>query len=145
MTHEMPAYADNATHKLHVVIHGLICIRLSERDRTLTLHIPGVPMHVYRVGNFSDLRALPTGHDYELGGVQVGHFSICHDDLQKKSVALSLQDRGLHFRPHGTFATVRLPWPADMKAVRPLNSGPDPLFNEGVNPREARIHHVRDV
>src|ERR1700722_11080162 len=124
MRHEhrmgMPLPASN---KLHVVLHGLICMRLSYATRTVQLHFPSVAMHVYHFGTFGNLQILEYGQDYEIGGVQVGHFQPDATQIQQEHLAIRLQDYpGLGYSPRGVHATVTLPWPANVRGVRKISN-----------------------
>jgi hypothetical protein len=135
----MPTY-----YQLHVVLHGLIGVRLSFATRTVQLHIPSVPMHVYHAGSFHELKSLPYGHDYSLRGVRAGAWVPDSGNSKSNQLAVCLSEHGnLGCSPRATHATVTLPWPNDVGGVRKLLScSPDPLFYapNGLNPR--RLHYI---
>lgn len=143
---ESPASADGFV-RLHVVIHGMIGIRMSYAHRTVQLLIPSEDMHVYHAGTFGELKALPYGHDYRLGGVRAGGWTPDLAALKQSHLAISLAEQGLQdCQPRALHATVTLPWPEDVGGVRQLNTGqknikvPDPMFTSpsGMNPRSLR-------
>lgn len=147
-SHEMTRSMTLPPHtKLHIVLHGLIGVRLSRANRTAQLLIPSVPMHVYHYGSFPvpRLHVLQTGHDYQLGGVQVGHFEADADavvTLKNEHLAICLDEHNLGCVARGTHATITLPWPNDIQGVRHmLNPHPPKLFpGSGVNP--ANLYYV---
>ena len=129
--------------ELHVVLHGLICLRLSYASRTAQLLIPSVPMHEYHLGTFGDTKPLETGHDYQLGGVQVGHLRLTSDQVRsvkQEHITICLgEHEGLNCYPRGTHATVTLPWPNKLSGVRKIMNPPPDLFpGTGVNPQSLR-------
>jgi hypothetical protein len=127
--------------QLHVVLHGLVCVRLSACDRTATLHVPNVTSsggmrmgHIYRVGSYCDLRDLPVGHDFCLQGVQMGDLDPATKNMKDTFLSICIRDiqtalPSCEFRPHGTRTTVTLPWPSDIRRVRLLKKGPRPLYS----------------
>jgi hypothetical protein len=142
--HSVPA----PKRQLHVVLHGLICVRMSSKARTVELHFPSVnastmndmtmPGHLYRVGTFSDPRRLPTGNNFCLGGVQLGDFNPClnpgdSDNFKDNFVAFCMSDEGVNsdFQPSGTHALVKLPWPKHVHRLRLDEAAPEPLFTYG--------------
>lgn len=116
--------------QLHVALHGLICIRLSEGDGTATLHIPAVDgtemPHVYTGGDFANRRTLARGDRLHLKGVRPGNYAparCANDEFAIASVADIADRTGCRFMPHDTHSTVALPWPADLNRVRLLAGG----------------------
>jgi hypothetical protein len=138
MQHRMPMPQFN---QLHVVLHGMICVRLSYQTRTVQLHFPSVPMHDYHFGSFDNPKPLPYGHDYQLGGVRVGDFEPNNTKLKTEHTALCLSERQIPGKPltcvpRGTQATVTLPWPQGVTGVRMISNPPPGIFlNTDVNPQ----------
>lgn len=139
--HSIPA----PVRQLHVVLHGLICVRMSLKTGTVELHFPRVnassmhgmnmPGHIYRAGTFSDLRRLPTDDNFYLSGVQVGDFVPILDRTQDgyfkdNFVSFCMGDEGVgcDYQAHGTHAVVRLPWPKCVSRLRLNTTAPAPLF-----------------
>jgi hypothetical protein len=129
-------------HLLHVTVRGLICIRMSVAKRTLSLHVPQVNMHmghIYRVGTYTNLRALTYGNDYQLEGVEPGNYAPDPRTLKGNFATLSLASdvnisgSKCSFQPSGTHATIQLPWPSSFKRLRlrKPGTGPSPLFEFG--------------
>ena len=122
--------------KLHVVIHGLIAVHFSESERAVVLHIPRVDMHQYMGGSFTALQALEAGRDYRLTNVSPGRLRLDPERIVDDFISLSLSSKNLKLAPKDIHASFRLFWSCDLKSVRRLEQGDDPLFNEDVNPRE---------
>jgi len=122
--------------KLHLVLHGLIAVRVSESDKAVILHIPTVEMHKYMAGTFASLQPLEKGFDYRLNNISPGKLKLDPERIVDDFVSLPLESKNLQLKPRDTHASIQLPWPSDLKCVRLLEQGDDPLFNEGVNPRE---------
>lgn len=133
--------------KLHVVLHGLMGIRVFERQQ-LEVHIPdvppqeghhggpGFPGHIYRAGTHGNLFKLPPGHDYTLTGVSPGSFAPNWNALRKRFIVLSESENDLLIQPNGTHARIVLPWPERIDGVRQLVNymSPNPLFKGGHGP-----------
>lgn len=122
--------------QFHIVLHGLIGVRICQRERYVELHIPCVQMHMYRIGGFSDLQRLPQGRAYSLSGVRSNTSDLDVSELPRKSIFLSLSGNRLTFSPAGTYACIRLPWPNSIRGVRSLieDIAPEPLFFLGQQP-----------
>ncbi len=131
-------------YKLHVVLHGMIGVRLSYQARTAQLHIPSIKMHEYHAGPFHHLKQLPYGHDYRLGGVRAGGWTPRLPELKTNHLVVSLAEHNLKCSPRATHATITLPWPERVGGVRILDAAdaPEPLFltPNGMNPR--RLHYI---
>ncbi len=142
-----------ATTELHVILHGLICVRFSYAQRIVEVHFPSVTMHQYHYGSYihglgrnpdarKKFHSLPYGHDYQLGGVLVGNFNLDAAkaaEIKDQHLALCLSehpDLKDKYHPHGTHATVKMPWPHRFGHVRRINSPTGPLFPNGsvINP-----------
>lgn len=136
--HGMPMPPFN---QLHVVLHGMICVRLSYQTRAVQLLFPSVPMHRYHFGTYDNPKPLRYGHDYQLGGVRVGDFEPINTKLKLEHAALCLSERQtpgkpLTCVPRGTHATVTLPWPQRVRGVRMISNPPPGIFlNSDVNPQ----------
>lgn len=126
---------DSGKRELHVVVHGLIGIRMYDSGRygapRVELHIPEVPMHRYEAGDFANLRRIQNRHDYELVGVGQGQWKPSWDCLKDKSLLLAINSDGLTFNPQGTHAKMNLPWPDDVTGIRQIvaDASPNPLFH----------------
>jgi len=127
---------------LYVILHGLVCVRLNRSARTVQLHFPSVPMHVYHYGTYGNLLPLAYGHDYALGGVRAGAWYPNQSSIEQVHVTVNLSGYGgLQCAPRSTHATVTLPWPDSLGGVRRITNPeasplPDFLFNYSeVNPR----------
>lgn len=138
---------DSGERKLHVVIHGLIGIRMYDTgahgERRVELHIPDVPMHRYEAGDFANLRRIQKRQDFELIGVDQGKWEPCWKDLKDKSLLLAIKDDGLTFNPKGTHARMNLPWPDAVTGIRKIvaEASPTPLFyykGAGLEPRSLK-------
>jgi hypothetical protein len=119
-----------APRKLHVVVHGLVGIRISEESKTVELHVPDVGTeHLYRIGPYDDPKVLEPGHDYVLK-VSCGKYNPDLGSLKKTTILMGCKSDNLTFRPHGARAKLLLPWPENIQGVRTLidKVSPKPLF-----------------
>jgi hypothetical protein len=134
---------------LHVVLHGLICVRLSQNKSTAALYFPEVDPdqemmgHIYFGGSFDNLRVIPKASRFrlEVPSPQRSYSMPSMSSFKTNFLAVCLSEMATvvksKFKPSKVHAVVELPWPDDIRRVRICGRPPSLAYNAGgfqVNP-----------
>jgi hypothetical protein len=122
------------TRQLHVVLHGLYCIRLSQSKRKASLHIPDIgKAHIYFAGSLDNLRKMPRRSKLRLSAPK-GSLQIDPTSFKVNFLAVCLgeikQVEQADFKVGKVHTSIDLPWPNAIHQVRTIQpgAGAHPLF-----------------